>query len=376
MVRISSLALRNSVQVEPFHPWALALTNQGFYRRRARGRPLFSSFNDDDVLIDDQDEDEESFLRRELLHLEELESILEDIGDVDVSEEEEDGVYWDEESLDELLQSIGDDDTLDADESTYDDDRDPYGSALERALLQGVVPVSAGVGSACLPGDYGFDPLNLASTDYFLQAQNTLLNLFPSDNTPKLPTTSNRPKALILRDYREAEIRHGRLAMLAAFFWPLQEMLDRLLLDDDQFGPLIFGPVTLPYFPLVMTAIMMLLGYLDIYSQAIKDRDQIGEAFLPGDCFWDPLRVLDGAPNSMKRNMQERELFNGRAAMLAVLIFTWEEAITHLPLISIEGNELLLEPAYQVPFIQEWLDQQFAVDSSLSAVDFEVLDTP
>ena len=73
--------------------------------------------------------------------------------------------------------------------------------------------------------------------------------------------------------------------------------------------------------------------------------DEIGEAFLPGDCFWDPLRMLEGAPQSMKRNMQERELFNGRVAMLAVFVFVFEEATTHLPLISIEGNELLFEPA-------------------------------
>jgi hypothetical protein len=42
-----------------------------------------------------------------------------------------------------------------------------------------------------------------------------------------------------------------------------------------QFGPLIYGPVT--YFPLTMAAIMLLLGYLDIYSQAIKDMDKVGK---------------------------------------------------------------------------------------------------
>ncbi|KAL7564031.1 hypothetical protein ACA910_006942 [Epithemia clementina (nom. ined.)] len=254
---------------------------------------------------------------------------------------------------------------------------------LERALMQGVVPVSANVGSDCLPGDFGFDPLNLASKDYFQYGQRFLVNLLPEpktsssslddDDDEKISgggngstmnysnvNTKPRPRALILRDYREAEIRHGRLAMLAAIFWPLQEQLDELLLDSDQAGPLLYGPVTLPYFPLLMTLIMLLLGYMDIYSQSIKDRDAIGEAFLPGDCFWDPLRILEGAPDSMKRNMQERELFNGRVAMIAFVVFLWEEAITHLSLAQIEGNELLLKPAYQVPYIQEWLDRQFS----------------
>eukprot|EP00522_Entomoneis_paludosa_P015361 CAMPEP_0172439296 /NCGR_PEP_ID=MMETSP1065-20121228/335_1 /TAXON_ID=265537 /ORGANISM="Amphiprora paludosa, Strain CCMP125" /LENGTH=472 /DNA_ID=CAMNT_0013187961 /DNA_START=107 /DNA_END=1527 /DNA_ORIENTATION=- len=248
---------------------------------------------------------------------------------------------------------------------------------LERALLQGVVPVSANVGSDCLPGDFGFDPLSLATKDYFDKPKTFFVNLLPEppqgnsnmvnsrndDNNKDQDASAvpvSRPKALILRDYREAEIRHGRLAMLAAMFWPLQEMLDQFVLEPDQAGPLLYGPVTLPYFPLLMTFILLNLGYLDIYSQAIKDRDSIGEAFLPGDCFWDPLKILEGAPDSMKRNMQERELFNGRVAMLAVAAFIWEEAITHLPLMDIGDNELLLKPAYEVPYIQEWLDSQFS----------------
>jgi hypothetical protein len=67
----------------------------------------------------------------------------------------------------------------------------------------------------------------------------------------------------------------------------------------------------------------------------------------------------------MKRNMQERELFNGRSAMIAFAVFAWEEAATGKPLISIEGNEVLFEPAYQYPFIQQWLDGQFSSPSPL-----------
>ena len=282
-------------------------------------------------------------------------------------------LLWDEYSLTELLASVPYDDDDEDDDDDDDDNLDSGNSAaaiwraettLEQALLQGVVPVSAGVGSECLPGDYGFDPLQLATKDYFFQTQRWLLNLIPGgsssasssgaggavagdidDEEEDVDTKQQqqqqqsspsppRPHALILRDYREAEIRHGRLAMLAAIFWPLQEMLDRLLLDEDLFGPLIYGPVTLPYFPLVMTAIMMLLGYLDIYSQAIKQRDYIGEAFLPGDCFWDPLRMLEGAPDRMKRNMQERELFVSTPVCFAFMEEYYPHSLT-LPAVSI-----------------------------------------
>lgn len=46
--------------------------------------------------------------------------------------------------------------------------------------------------------------------------------------------------------------------------------------------------------------------------------------------------------------------------MFGFAIYMWEEFITQTPLIDIPGNELLLEPAYQVPYIQKWLDNQFS----------------
>jgi hypothetical protein len=254
-------------------------------------------------------------------------------------------------------------------------------SALEEALLQGVVPASAGVGSKCLPADYGFDPLGLATKDYFKRVQNLLVSLLPErkDNDDDnydaaaqsgaaLPLTSKptssdfeeRPAALILRDYREIEIRHGRLAMLASILWPLQEIIDRLFLPD-LFGSttFVYGGVTLPFISLLMTLIMLLLGYLDIYATTIKDLDA-GDAFLPGECFWDPLSILDGAREEMKRKMQARELNNGRMAMIAVLSYILQEAIFHQPLISLPWNQFLFEPAFEIPAVQAWLDVQFA----------------
>ena len=245
---------------------------------------------------------------------------------------------------------------------------------LERALMGGVVPADAGVGSGMLPGDDGFDPLELSTKDYFKQIQNFILNILPEtksivdekleqepDAGAAMPTTGfvgeeERPPALILRDYREAEIRHGRLAMLAAVIWPMQEILDRIFIPDS-FGEMtiIYGGPTLPFLPLIMTFFMLNLGYLDIYSSEIKERES-GDAFLPGECFWDPLCIMEGAPDSMKRNMQEREILNGRAAMIAVAAYIFEEGMTHRPIVELPTNALLFEPAYQVPFIQQWLD--------------------
>jgi light-harvesting complex I chlorophyll a/b binding protein 1 len=366
--------------------------------------------DDNDGVSDDNDpfegeENEEEFLRRELAHLASLEELLSELDIDDENQDAEEGLddddflFGDDDDnndvedpvsfLSELLESIDDDEEEEMEKivpehrrATANEGGAPSNagsptkrtmSALETALMQGVVPVGAGVGDDSLPGDFGFDPLRLSERDLVLPVQTALLKMLPGggprdesgqttagdDNTHSPPRTQ-RPRALLLRDYREAEIRHSRLAMLAAMIWPLQEMLDRLLLDEDLYGPLLYGPVTLPYFPLLMTAILLLLGYLDIYSMAIKEMDDIGEAYLPGDCFWDPLRILAGTAPDTKRRMQERELFNGRAAMLAVAAFVWEELVTGLPVIEVEGNELLFQPLYQVPFVQSFLDAQFS----------------
>lgn len=325
----------------------------------------FFGVEDDD---DDGDESDGAFLQRELTRLESLEGLLQDIEkycliedmcDDDEDDDDDDGEGDDVDELFSLLQQTESTTTTKDSDGKARNIPEMASLRLEQALLQGVVPAYAQVGGDTLPGDWGFDPLHLAEKDYLHQAQYWLLSLVPGGNPDNDPPPGRRPSALVLRDYREAEIRHGRLAMLAAIIWPLQEKLDKLYLEDDQFGPLIYGPVTLPYFPLVMTLLMMLLGYLDIYAKAIKEEEGIGDAFLPGDCFWDPLKVLEGAPPSMKRNMQERELFNGRVAMVAVAAYVFEEATSHQALVDIASNELLFVPAYQVSFIQEWLDGQF-----------------
>ena len=71
-------------------------------------------------------------------------------------------------------------------------------------------PVLEFLGGGGVPGDYGFDPLKLADKD---------LHLFSAtDRAMQVIRTeafADRAPELVLRDYRDAEIRHGRLAMMA-----------------------------------------------------------------------------------------------------------------------------------------------------------------
>jgi light-harvesting complex I chlorophyll a/b binding protein 1 len=365
-----------------------------------------SNILDDRILFDDIDDDldDKEFLKRQLAHLESMEKMLEDIDEycgIEGMCEDDDDDDEDDDDDDEMI-FMGDDDDLEDMESLFDFLEEEFGDddddenfveeeedpneifsastttpavaansrssdaastfspqGLEEALLQGVVPIEAVVGGNTLPGDFGFDPFGFAEKDYVQDFQYRFLDALPGGNPDRDPPPAPRPSALVLRDYREAEIRHGRLAMLAVVIWPIQEKLDQLLLEPNQCGPILYGPITLPYFPLFMTLLIMLLGYLDIYAKDIQEEEGVGDAFLPGDCFWDPLKVLDGAPSTMKRNMQERELFNGRVAMLAFAAFVFEEGTSHEAIVDIPGNEVLFVPAYQIPSVQAWLDGQF-----------------
>jgi light-harvesting complex I chlorophyll a/b binding protein 1 len=355
-----------------------------------------------------QEEDDLTFLRRELAHLQDLEQLLAELeeedeeGSLDPSiqqwdysplSDNDDEMLWDTASLNELigsLEGVNDSDFNSEPDTSHSAAQELHAleqrirqssySQLERAVSFGVVPANANVGSDCMVGDLGFDPWQLATRDLFRPAQAWLSRLLPAGRPAKaMDYTTPRPRALILRDYREAEIRHGRLAMLAAVIWPLQEMLDRLVLDESQCDAVLFlllprsdlfaastvaTTTTLPYFPLFMTATLLLLGYLDVYSQAIKDLDELGEAYEPGDCFWDPLQISQsGLPSSaqIKRNMQEREILNGRMAMLAVAAFGWEEFRTGQAVVALPNNALLFTPLYQIPYVQEYLDQVFTV---------------
>merc|ERR1711920_675533 len=62
-----------------------------------------------------------------------------------------------------------------------------YGGAFE----------ASEVGATGLPGDVGFDPLGLANFDLLLDSA----------------TDKERSAAYVMRDYRDAELKHGRLAM-------------------------------------------------------------------------------------------------------------------------------------------------------------------
>jgi light-harvesting complex II chlorophyll a/b binding protein 4 len=121
------------------------------------------------------------------------------------------------------------------------------------------------------PADYGFDPLGFAKVSY------------PRFGLPE-------DELLRTNNLRDAELRHGRLAMLAAAAWPIQELahpsLAKLagapeLLSDGRSpsilnGGLVAGPV-----PAFLLATAAAIGYLDVQAEA-KKAEYPASDWIPG----------------------------------------------------------------------------------------------
>merc|ERR1740138_1107564 len=158
------------------------------------------------------------------------------------------------------------------------------------------------VGDGTLAGDMGFDPLQLA------------------DNSDDLAW------------YREAEVKHARLAMLAAFGWPVSEIFNfGQLLNGDGRAPSLLngglGEVNGVYWGVVVA--------LAVYWEKFGLDQQFGSKdvskspdYLPGMLGFDPL----GADS---QGMRAAEITNGRVAMVAITVFALEEALTRAPIFPI-----------------------------------------
>merc|ERR1711998_440975 len=174
-----------------------------------------------------------------------------------------------------------------------------------------------------LPGDVGFDPLGLANFD---------LNLGSA-------LDKKRSAAFVLRDYRDAELKHGRLAMLAAVAWPLQEKLNpilaakfhlpNLVAETGGLSPSVLnGGLEQSTIPGTVIAFAALISLIE--AQGLRLKEQQGGDWVPGDLGW---RAINNVPKGSEQffSLQSGEIWNGRIAMLAVLAYVTQEAVTGIP---------------------------------------------
>ena len=153
------------------------------------------------------------------------------------------------------------------------------------------------VGDGTLAGDMNFDPLKI----------------------------SDKPESLAW--YREAEMKHARLAMIAAFGWPVSELTNfgGLLNADGRAPALLNGG--LENVNSVYWAFVIALGAF-AESKGLEKQYGKQKDYLPGMFGFDPLGA-DGP------GMRNAEILNGRVAMVAITIFALEEALTKAPIFPI-----------------------------------------
>jgi hypothetical protein len=237
------------------------------------------------------------------------------------------------------------------------------GKAVERVAQHAVMSASEADMAPKKVGDYGFDPLNLGSWCDFAFM-------------------------------REAELKHGRLAMMAAVAWPLQEILHPIIVDavyvatgasptDVLFASGGASPSLLngglgqaEVFPALL---LFAVGTSVLEESDLNARKELGCSWneypassgefgrQPGNYRFDPLNLYRPLAPKEKVAMQERELLNGRVAMMAVASYVATEFFFDTTIVR--ATPELFEPLIFQPGFRAFMDASFGVASMDGAID-------
>mmetsp|Transcript_20615 Transcript_20615/g.27063 ORF Transcript_20615/g.27063 Transcript_20615/m.27063 type:complete len:230 (-) Transcript_20615:141-830(-) len=159
-----------------------------------------------------------------------------------------------------------------------------------------------------LAGDVGFDPFGFAGDD-----METLINM------------------------REAEIKHGRLAMLAVVGWPIAELFDKQIaqslglpsaLTSTGESPSVLNGGLDKIEPEYWVAVIALAGVVELENMNVKEEK--ARSYTPGDCGFDPLGLFPEDKQGQLA-MQTKEIKHGRISMMALLGFVVQEALYSTP---------------------------------------------
>jgi Chlorophyll A-B binding protein len=137
-----------------------------------------------------------------------------------------------------------------------------------------------------------------------------------------------------LKRYREAELTHGRVAMLAAVGFLVGEKVEgsSFLFDASIKGPAITHLSQVPplFWGLLTIAIgaseqtRATIGWVDPKDVPVDKPGLLRDDYVPGDLGFDPLGLKPTNPADLAI-MQTKELQNGRLAMLAAAGFMAQE---------------------------------------------------
>ena len=136
--------------------------------------------------------------------------------------------------------------------------------------------------------------------------------------------------------YREAELAHGRVAMLAVIGFLVGEKVEgsSFLFDAQISGPAITHITQVPdgFWAVILAfiggaeAARAEEGWVDPADCPVDQAGLLKEDYLPGDLKFDPLGLKPEEPEEFMI-MQTKELQHGRLAMLAAAGFLAQEAV-------------------------------------------------
>jgi len=179
------------------------------------------------------------------------------------------------------------------------------------------LPRPSGLDSFKLAGDRGLDPLNFAKN---------------KDDLVK---------------FRSAEIKHGRLAMLAAAGWPISELLDGAIakqfglpadLVGDGLAPSILNGGLGVISPIYWGIVLVSAAAIELTGLSLKP-----EAQATGDYGFDPLGLY-GNDLKQKAERLEQEIIHGRLGMVAIVAYAAQEFASKLPVTK--ETPFLFEPIW------------------------------
>merc|ERR1711918_216222 len=106
----------------------------------------------------------------------------------------------------------------------------------------------------------------------------------------------------------------------------------------------------------------------------IKAREADGLKFneydkskLPGDLGFDPLRIARDLPREQKIEFLEKELLNGRLAMIAVTCYVAEEVLFGMPVVRFTPD--LFQPLIFANDFRAFMDSAFSAASMDGSID-------
>jgi len=174
-------------------------------------------------------------------------------------------------------------------------------------------------------------------------------NIFDPLNFLGSAGSSNNPIRDVRR-WRESEVTHGRVCMLAAVGFVVQE---QLINTNIRPFPFVKGPA-INHFQQVESQgaifwvpLLLAIGIAESYRVAVGWNDPTSSQFYslrddyePGNLGFDPLGLLPDDPKEAS-DMKSKELNNGRLAMIAVAGFVAQELRDGQPIFNSLGGRIL-----------------------------------